>query len=150
MFSSFLDAFIAVEVDATVSQGFLCVPCGVAFNNKIELEEHFNLKHKAVITRTEIEMKDQSNIKKKDSSRFGCPLCPRSFTQKVNMQRHVRDKHSETHLSYKCPKCGAVLSNSNSFTSHVHKQHPELKHEYDLRYENLKQFSFDNRQNKDM
>ena len=81
-----------------------------------------------------------ANVEALGNGGFFCIPCGTTFKAKKNMERHVRDQHTETHLSYECPKCKRILANMNAFSKHIYKLHNELKSL------NLRRFAFDNRQ----
>ena len=116
-------------------QGERCEECNKHFSSKSKLKEHFRNVHKDP-EECEICAKWFSSKKAKarhmkrshDQETFMCPYCPKSFTRKDNVSRHIETVH-RTIPTITCKKCGYKFSRTDlllkhMLTVHKHKVRP--------------------------
>ena len=85
---------------------FLCDECGKDFSSKASLKAHnryVHLKSRAV----------------------KCPLCPKTFTMKFYLRKHLAtvDHEKETDAANLCQHCGQVFATQDELRSHVKEYH---------------------------
>ena len=51
-----------------------------------------------------------------------CESCGKSFSQKMNLKRHIHTVH-EGHKDYKCESCGKSFSGAQYLKKHIHTIH---------------------------
>ena len=56
-----------------------------------------------------------------------CQKCGKSFSQKVNMKRHVDTIHNKGHKGYKCDSCGKIFSAKTKLKRHIYTIHEGYK-----------------------
>ena len=54
--------------------------------------------------------------------KFQCSMCKKSFRDKSNQQRHLKQRHHK-YTCYKCPMCNFKSKYRNSLSRHQRKQH---------------------------
>ena len=79
-------------------------------------------------------------------NRYPCLYCPLSFTQKANMDRHIRQQHSNNPQSFTCPKCEKGFPSKQSRNIHLETVCAEVKSCYTCWYCNARFTTHTNRQ----
>ena len=86
-----------------------CNFCVQIFQNQIELKEHQNLVHRK-------NNKERSSI---------CKDCDKTFTQKGNLERHIKLAHSKNLGEGTCDQCEKTFENRFRLTIHKYNKHRE-------------------------
>ena len=68
---------------------------------------------------SETEAKSDLVTDAKSDSRYECDQCPKSYKNKVSLDKHVRAKHRDSFKSYKCDICQRICGSQTTLDYHV-------------------------------
>lgn len=91
--------------DSHKLEGYICEHCGGHFKDKYSLQQHNFKVHKKEIA---------------------CPHCPKKFSYKSNLDRHIL-LHTEHKKSYICEQCGAAYFTPMALKEHYSYAHKKVK-----------------------
>jgi Zinc finger, C2H2 type len=129
----FYDHSSLAKHNSTHHNQFKCWKCDQSFTNKSNRKRHEQNIHNDLGQESPLEKKetkeDAIQIKKKRKT-YPCHLCPQSFSNLYNCQRHEKT-HSPamdpTRDIKKCPYCPGIFRNTWTLHRHFSRFHDDLK-----------------------
>ena len=79
-----------------------CKMCGQSFYSELEIEKHLQ----------------KRNCSKDDAIKHYCQFCEKSYTEKHNLTKHIKNKHT-VNENVTCSKCGKTFQQKSSLTRHT-------------------------------
>ncbi|KAJ7984857.1 hypothetical protein DPEC_G00359130 [Dallia pectoralis] len=112
------------------SEVFRCCQCQLSFTTESYLRRHTTLSHSRDLLMCEpdnlsnVIRKPDPHVSMEGGLAYKCPQCPKSFSQKGHVQRHMQTVHSKVkpYCCIQCRRCFAQLSCLARHQKRVHRK----------------------------
>jgi len=120
-------------LDVQEKMGFDCNRCEKEFSDKSNLSRHIRSQHEGVTFACNLcdyKAKQSTNLnyhkkaKHSDCNPFECPNCRKTFSDRSNLQRHIKSQHEG--VVYPCNVCDYKAKQTTQLKAHIKSKHEEI------------------------